>query len=46
MGRTALHFAAAIKDKGNLYNFLKDAGADEAITDLVKCGISSPHVYY
>lgn len=40
MGRTALHYAAALKDDSVLYNLLKDAGADEAAADLV----SSLHV--
>lgn len=35
MGRTALHYAAAMADEGKLYNILKEAGADETVTDLV-----------
>ena len=35
LGRTALHYAAVLTDEGTLYNTLKEAGADETITDSV-----------
>lgn len=35
LGRTALHYAAVLTDESTLYNTLKEAGADETITDSV-----------
>ncbi|XP_071108854.1 uncharacterized protein [Haliotis cracherodii] len=34
MGRTALHYAAGCSDSGNLYQTLKEAGADDTLKDL------------
>ncbi|XP_067649385.1 uncharacterized protein [Haliotis asinina] len=34
MGRTALHYAAGVSDSGNLYQTLKEAGADDTLKDL------------
>ena len=48
MGRTALHYAAVLTDEGTLYNTLKEAGADETITDSVSTlplGDKLSHIY-
>ena len=33
MGRTPLHYAAALNDRGHVYNLLKKNNADDTITD-------------
>lgn len=34
-GRTALHYAAILKDNGEMFNLLKEYRADDAILDKV-----------
>lgn len=34
-GRTALHYAAVVKDNGHFYNLLANAGANPKATDRV-----------
>ena len=35
MGRTVLHYAAALPNNTELYAMLKEAGADDSLADLV-----------
>lgn len=35
-GRTPLHFAAIVKDGGQMFNYLLSVGADESILDNVR----------
>ncbi|KAK3109002.1 hypothetical protein FSP39_020707 [Pinctada imbricata] len=43
MGRTVLHYAAGIPDAGHIYAMLKEAGANEDVTDLTG---KTPEDYY
>nr|CAD7581237.1 unnamed protein product [Timema californicum] len=43
-GKLPLHYAAAVKDAGNIYNMLVEAGADERTQDNVRTGCIEPGV--
>ena len=44
MGRTALHYAAAIPDAGYIYSTLVTAGAKEDVKDLV-CYVMTSYLH-